>query len=448
MRGLKSTVALLVLLIGLGAYIYFVTWESTGGDSSTREKVFAGVDPAQIEEVTVRSEAGDTTTARKESGAWQIVAPVAAAASESDVSGLTYAFEQMDLERVIEEKPTDLKLYGLDTPRLEVSFKSGGGKPSGRLLVGAKTPTGGGVYATRNDEPRVFLIPEFHTASLNKSTFDLRDKTVMKFERDKTDGIEVMAGGKPIRFAKEATDWQLTAPLAARADNGSVEGLIGRVHSAQMKAVAAEQPTPAELKKFGLEKPAATVTFNQGSARATIAIGGSAGSDTVYARDVSRPQVVTVESSLADDLKKAADDYRRKDVFEFRAYSATRAELTRDGQTVAFERTKGEGENAQDGWKRVSPSAADADRSKVESMLAGLADMRATEFAASTAKTGLDKPVLTVAVKFEEGKKDERVAFGQSGSDVYAQVAGQPGALKIDAQKFAEAIKALDELAK
>jgi hypothetical protein len=163
---------------------------------------------------------------------------------------------------------------------------------------------------------------------------------------------------------------------------------------------------------------------------------------------MSKPAVVTVETSLADDLKKPADDYRRRDAFDFRAYNADRAEFTRSGQTVVFERVKGQGENAQDSWRRVSPAAGDVDKAKMDSLLAGLADIRATSFTESTAKTGLDAPSLAVFVKFEDNKKEERVTFGQSGSDVYFVRPGEPGAAKIEAEKYTEAIKALDELSK
>ena len=74
--------------------------------------------------------------------------------------------------------------------------------------------------------------------------------------------------------------------------------------------------------------------------------------------------------------------------------------------------------------------------------------MRATAFVPSTAKTGLDSPALTVLVKFDEGKKEERVSFGKNGADVYALIPGQPGAAKVEAEKFAEANKTLDELSK
>ena len=46
--------------------------------------------------------------------------------------------------------------------------------------------------------------------------------------------------------------------------------------------------------------------------------------------------------------------------------------------------------------------------------------MRAEKFVASASGTGLDKPALTITVKFDDSKKEEKVTFGQSGQDVYA----------------------------
>jgi hypothetical protein len=214
-----------------------------------------------------------------------------------------------------------------------------------------------------------------------------------------------------------------------------------------MKSIAAGEATPADLKKYGLDKPRTSVTLNLGSARATLAIGSAAEGETVYARDASKPMVVTIEKSLADDLKKGADDYRRKDLFEFRAYNATRLELTKGGQAVTFERVKSTDEAKPDTWKRMAPNPADVDREKVESLLTSLADMRAESFADAKAKTGLDAPVLTVNVKFDEGKKEERVSFGKAGSDAYAATV-DPGAAKVDGSRLDEIIKTLDELSK
>jgi len=451
MRGLRSTIALIVVLAGLGAYIYFVTWKMPEGGadaSAKKEKVFAGFEADKVEEIKVTSAAGDATMLKKEGGAWQIVQPITAKAEESEVSGITTALGQIEVSRVVDENPANLNDYGLSNPRIEIDFKGAGGKDSRKLLLGDKSPTGGDLFAKRNDEKKVFLIPAFQETSLNRTTFDLREKAVLKFDREKVDGLDVTSGSKTLAVAKDGSDWKITKPLQTRADFGSIEGLVGRLQSVQMKSMVTENAAPADLKKYGLDKPEATVNLNAGSARATLLVGGKAADNTVYARDASKQAVVTVESALLDDLKKGADDYRRKDIFEFRPFNANRVEMTRNDQTVVLERVKGKGENAADTWRRVSPTAADVDREKSDSLLSKLSNIRAASFVESTAKTGLDKPALTVTVKFDDGKKEERVTFGQAGTDVFVSRPGEPGAAKVDATDFNEAIKSLDELSK
>jgi hypothetical protein len=448
MRGLRSTIALAVVLGALGAYIYFVTWKKPAEPLSKQEKVFANIQTDKIDELKVTSDKGEVTTLKKENGNWQLVAPVAARADETEASGIANALGQVEMVRVVDENPADLKAYGLEMPRIAVDFKSAGEKDYHRLLVGEKSPTGADLFAKRNDEKKVFLIPAFQETTLNRSTFDLRDKTLLKFERDKVDGIEISAGGKTVQLAKDGTEWKIAQPLKAQADYGAVEGLVGKLQTAAIKSIVADSASAADLKKYGLDKPTATVDLKLGSARATLVLGGTTDDKTVYARDTSKPAVVTVESALADDLKKGADEFRRKDIFEFRAYNANRVEFTRNGQTVAFEKVKGSGTESVDKWRRVSPTAGEPDKDKIEALLSRLTNMRAASFVDGSAKTGLDMPALTVFAKFEDGKKEERVTFGKVGNDVHAGRPGEPGAAKVDAMDFTEVNKALDELSK
>ena len=90
MRGLRSTIALLVVLIGLSAYIYFVT--SKTPDSTTvaaKERVFPKLDAGGIVEIVVKADGGDTTTLKKDNGAWQLTAPISSKAEEMEVTQLT-----------------------------------------------------------------------------------------------------------------------------------------------------------------------------------------------------------------------------------------------------------------------------------------------------------------------------------------------------------------------
>src|SRR5206468_10029501 len=117
-----------------------------------------------------------------------------------------------------------------------IQFKTNSDNNYRKLRVGDKTPTGSDMFARRNDEKKVFLIPAFQDSSFNKDTFNLREKQLLKFDRDKVDRVEVSAGGKNMAVAKEGTEWKLTAPLQVRADFGAVEGLVGRLQSARMKS--------------------------------------------------------------------------------------------------------------------------------------------------------------------------------------------------------------------
>src|SRR5262252_489839 len=448
MRGLKTTIGLLVALGGLFAYIYFVTWKRPSEDTSSKlEKVFSGLQPDKIDEIHVHSEAGDSTVLKKDKDGWKITEPVQAAAQESEASGIANALAQLEVARVIDDNPSGLVEYGLGAPRVEVQFKAEGDKDFKKLFIGQKTPTGANVFAKKNDEKRVFSVASFQDQAFNRSTFDLRDKTVIKLDRDKVDHVEVNADNKTLELSKTGTDWKLVKPLQAPADLGAAEGLIGKVQSAQMKSIVSENVLPADLKKYGLDKPTASVTLGLGSAKASLLFGGKSADGAVYAKDASKPSVMTVDAMLVDDLKKGSDEYRKRELFAFRAYDTTHIEFARGGQTTAFDKTKAAKPEDEDKWRRTGASA-DADKEKMSVLLAKLESLRAMSFVDSTAKTGLDMPALTVAAKYDDGKKEERVTFAKMGSDVYASRPGEPGAAKVNPTEYDEIIKKLDELAK
>ncbi|MGC4082166.1 MAG: DUF4340 domain-containing protein [Vicinamibacterales bacterium] len=447
MRGLKSTLALLIVLVGLGAYAYF--YASKAEDTSSKqEKLFPDIASDNIEELTVKNDAGEVTTLKKTDGAWTMTSPYQTRGSDLDASGIANGLAGLEVARVVDENPSDVKDYGLDAPTVEVTFKSNGGKPSGKLLIGGKTATGGNLYARKDDQKRVVLIADYNSSTFNKSTFDLRDKAIVTFDRSKVDGVDVVLDKGSFELVKKDTEWSMVKPLAARADASAADGLVTSVESLQMKSVVGPSATDEELKRYGLDKPSAVVNLHLGTDRTTVLVGGPAGEDTVYAKAAAKPDIFTIQKAAADDLRKIADDYRRKDLFDMRAFTATHIDITRNGKTYGFDKIKAKDENSADTWKRVTPTAADPDKDKFGAFVAALADVRAIEYADARAKTGLDAPVLTVSVKFDDGKKEERVLFGKNGADAFASRPDDPGIAKIDATKLDDALKSIDEFIK
>ncbi|MFB3853216.1 MAG: DUF4340 domain-containing protein [Vicinamibacterales bacterium] len=444
MRGLRSTLVLFLILVGLGSYIYFFeTKKPAPGSEPARDKVFQ-VESDKIASLTIARGSGERSVLQKEGSDWKLSSPVQADADEAEVSSITSGIANLEIQRVVDEEPKDLAQYGLQQPKIEISFKVAGQEGEKQLHLGNKTPTGGDMYARLPNQKRVFLVPGYLESTFDKSAFDLRDKSILVFDRSKAASLELTDGQKRIEMKKEGEEWRVVQPIQARADYGSVEGIVGRLQSAQMKSIVTQEA--ADLKPYGLDKPSLSATIGLGSARATIELGGKADDGTLYARDTSRPMVFTVESGLGDELRKGVDDFRRKDVFEFRTYNASAIEVARGPETRAYEKAKGSEPDAVEKWRQVKPAAKEIDQPSLESFLSKLANLRAAAFAPAGTKAGMETPVAAFTVRFDEGKKSETVTFGRVGSDVYASRPDEPGFMKIDTAAFEEALKALDEV--
>ena len=434
MRGLKSTLLLLVVLGGLVGYIYYLNRDgATDGDA--KEKAFTSVAAEDIEEVQIKSADGETSRAQKTNGSWRLVEPVQATADESELSSITSSLASLDMQRVVDENAPDLKQYGLEPARIEVSFRTKTDKEPRRIQFGERTPTGGDLYARFPDQKRVFLVSSFLDSTFNKSAFALREKNVIKVDRDKVDRVEIVAGARTVTLAKTGTDWRIVAPSALRADFGAVEGALERLSSAQMQAIVS--PDGADLKKYKLDPPIASFSAVSGSSRATLLLGETENA-LIYAKDASRPIVFTVAPTLYTDLVRDVADFRRKDLFDSRSFTTTRIELRRGADTVVLEKMKaGDGKES---WK--NGAGKDIETMKVEDLLTKVSSLRADSFD-SAASPALKTPALTVIVRFDDNKT-EQVTFGRAGSDIVASRSDEPGTAKVDATSFDDTIKALD----
>src|SRR5436190_19768093 len=372
-RGLKSTIALLAVLIGLVAYIFFVERKKPASDApEVKAKAFT-VDADQIEELQIKPATGDASRVQKINGTWQLVEPEKAEADQGQVTNAVTSLASLEINRVVDENPSDLAPFGLNPPKADIAFKVKGKNDVQHLLLGEKTPTSGDMYATTPNQKRVFLIAAYLENTFERTPFDLRDKAVLKFDQSKADGVEIVHDGMTTTLAKSGSDWTITKPSKMRADFAGAEAILTALSSAQMQKIISNEAK--DLGKYGLDKPQETVTVLSGSTRASFAIGKKEG-ESNYARDLSRPIIFTVPATTATDLEKDEATLRSKDMFTGRSFNTTRVELKRGSETLAFEKSKDKG--GKDVWK--NPAGKVVDTAKFEDMLTKLSAIRAQLF--------------------------------------------------------------------
>ena len=436
MRGLKSTIALLVILIGLVAYIFYVDRKPSSDVAEAKPKVFK-VDADQIEELQIKPASGEASRVQRVNGTWQLVEPEKTDADQGQVTNAVNSIAALEINRVIDENPSDLAQYGLNPPKADIAFKVKGKTDTQHLLLGDKTATSGDMYARTPDQKRVFLIAAYLENTFERTPFDLRDKAVLKFDQSKADGVEIVHDGMTTTLAKSGSDWTITKPYKARADFAGAEAILTALSSAQMQKIISNEAK--DLGKYGLDKPQETVTVLSGSTRASFALGKKEG-ESNYARDLSRPMIFTVPATTATDLEKDAATLRSKDMFTGRSFNTARVELKRGSETLAFEKSKDK--DGKDVWKNAAGKMVDT--AKVEDMLTKLSNIRAQLFQ-DRVDPALKMPTLVATLKLDNNTT-EMVTFARNGNAVLANRADEPGSATVEVMAFNDAMMAIDAI--
>lgn len=436
MRGLTSTILLVLVLAGLGGYIYFVELKKPVVDPEAKAKAFA-VTADQIEAITVAVAGGDTSKLRKSGETWALVEPVQDEADGPSLTSMTSTLASLDIQRVVNEAPTDLGEYGLGPAKVEVTFTAKGGKEY-RLQLGDKTPSGGDLFARLPDEKRVFLVTAGLQDTFNRSAFDLRNKMILRYDREKADRFELTRGTTALEASRKDSDWSIAKPIAIRGDYGTLEGVVTSLSAVPMQKIVSTDAT--NLRQYGLDTPTLTASVTVGGTRHTLLVGGKADGEFSYAMAEGRPAVYTIAPTVISDLSKGLNDLRRKDLFDMRSFTADRVELIRGTEHLTVERSRGK--DGKDTWKDAGGRSLDS--TKIEDMVTRVSGLRATTYDDGT-PAAMKTPVLTVTATFDKGKT-ETVTFGRADKDIFAARTGEPGTAKLDASSFDEAIKALDAL--
>lgn len=435
MRGLKSTIALVAVLVGLVAYIYFVDSKKPASDAAeTKAKAFT-VDADQIEEIQIKPSSGEASRVQKTNGSWQLVEPEKTEADQGQVTNAASSLASLEINRVVDDNPSDLAQYGLNPPKADVAFRVKGKNELQHLLLGEKTATGSDLYAKTPDQKRVFLIAAYLENTFERTPFDLRDKAVLKFDQSKADGVEIVHDGVTTTLAKSGSEWAITKPYKTRADFAGAEAILTALSSAQMQKIVSNEPN--ELGKYGLDKPESTITAVSGSTRASLAVGRKDG-ESNYARDLSRPLIFTIPSTTAADLEKEATTLRRKDMFDGRSFNTARVELKRGSETLTFDKSKGK--DGKDVWKNAAGKQVDT--AKVEDMLTKLSNIRAQLFQ-DRVDPVLKTPTLVVTLKLDNNMT-ETVTFARNGNAVLASRADESGSATVEVMPFNDAMSAID----
>jgi len=477
-KNLTALGALVLVSGALGLYAYFGVMKKEEREAErkeTSEKLFAaqspgeklpdgGTPPAPVFTSIVVKAKGEVTTLEKKGEEWWITAPLTAKTDKSAVDQLVSQLQSARVKATVEENPTDADLgkYGLDQPRFTVTAYAylpdakgeGSTEPSRRrevqLYGGIENTFDGSAYLRRGTEKAVYSIDGFAKQSLEKTTFDLRDKEVLAIDEGSMKQIEFKS--KANRYLLERADanaWRLASPKMGNADSAMVSSMLSSFRND--RAVAFLNDSPEERKRSGVGSPVSEVTFLQASGdKVRIRLSKlKVGTDEkAFALRESGAESVLAEVPLAAvaALDKSPLELRDKSVLSFKSDEVARITFAPGGGAppIVVEKMSSDAGPSEE-WRITAPAAAPAKKWKLSSVLWSLSSLKASSIGEDNPKDwvkyGISASSRSVTLADRSGKALARLELG-------SEVKGKPGAvyakgsrgalLEIDSSRLAE----------
>ena len=356
----KTTIALVGLLIAIGAYFYFVEMDATdpralgGGDTPSikGEPLLPEDFPSPIEGTSFTIERdGQTTVYRHLDQGWMQTDPVRFAMNSGTIERLVGDVLQLRYTQRLTpggpDAPTLVEAR-LDPPLATVTYAAD--DDTATLYLGKKL-LGGYAYVTLNDDPTIHVVADrLHNRVLDTDLNQWRQRTLDAPEAETVDRVTIREAGHTITLYRADDRWwvdSLTRQRAdSRADRSAVDALLAGVAGVAIDRFHADAPD--DLSLYGLDKPARVVTLRDAATgrSSVLTIGGPTdlsheSAFAIWMRDDDQtpPVVFSVPVAAFAPFEVKIDALREPRLLDLDALETRVVTIERDGMpTLALER--------------------------------------------------------------------------------------------------------------
>ena len=267
-----------------------------------RDKSVFGASQYEISSLSLSNEHGQVTLS-KDGADWKLKAPVEADADSSKVTSTLSRITSAKAKEFVKDPSSDLATYGLDKPRITVTARlQNGGEQT--LSIGSKVEDL--YYAKNSAQQQLFKIEPDLYDDLNLKAADLREKGIVKLEKDDLTSVEIKNSNVKLSAEKDKDGKWL---VRESGDNKGKEFKIDKVLDPLSTNKATDiLDKPSSSISGKLSSPVVEVHLTDKAGKTTIVNISSADGDSVYVSVKGRSGVYKVNKQLLDDLNVKAVD--------------------------------------------------------------------------------------------------------------------------------------------
>ena len=266
------------------------------------------IDTNVLDRITIDvSGKGKTVLARKD-GSWTIASRNNAPADSRAVRRLIDTLQNARVTRFVEDVASNLPKYGLDKPRLQITFSSfasentaetkAGEEPFATLSFGKED--GDNVYARLTDEPFVVTARRGLLDQIPADPLQWQELSIFKLKPDQIHHLSITTDKELSLERGDNNQWHWLKGTGQIDENNaqSLLNTLSSLHAARWLGATKPQD--------GLEKPQLTLAFTTSSDDKTshrLIIGAPANDGTWYAHVDGREGTFTISNSDLNSLR-------------------------------------------------------------------------------------------------------------------------------------------------
>ncbi len=439
----KKTIVLVIIFLALLAYVYFFEIQGEKRKQAHKEKEEQILD-LDKEKVSGLSFLPAGIIVKKEDFRWKISSPVQTESDQSTIENILDNFNWLKKGRFVSDNPNDFKKFGLSPYQAALVIHHEGDNDT--LFLGDNNLDNTKVFYRKSGSNNVYLVATNLQTNALKTLHDLRDKSVLKFEKQEITKILIEKNRRIFSCYKDKDQqWWLEHPIKEICDEDKIDDILNELNNSKIARFESEQAN--NLKKYDLQNPWLIVTLFDSSRteRKTLYV-GKKDDKRYYAKDEARPAIFVVDSSMIAELNVTLFDLRDKTIVTFEQDSIT--ELLLVYPDFSFHCVK----DSSKRWWMTQPDSGLVKSWKISSLLYDIKDIKVAQFLDGPPRSsrfyGFDDPAIKLILKKGEGiltdlligkKVDDKVYLKNNLTNkVYKVKTKVKDELKVKANEFLE----------